>query len=141
MLTIHVANALDPISIDSLQEFINMTVPLIPKHLAKRFKALLRKFMAADPADPAGQLSLVNGVFYYANVEVNHLALIRRTQTAAPIGSEPAVRVEIDESMVYVGYVVMRLAGHVDADLSKVHPGTHMRNVEDWRDTPQETMS
>ncbi|TEB28665.1 hypothetical protein FA13DRAFT_1735500 [Coprinellus micaceus] len=103
VLTIHMANSLDPISIDALQEFINMTVPLIPKHLAKRFKALLRKFMAADPADHAGQFSLVNGVFYYANVEVNHLALVRRTQTAAPTGSKPAVRIEIDESMVYVG--------------------------------------
>ena len=81
-----------------------------PKHLTKRFRDLLAKFMIQDPVDTTGQLSLVNGIFCYGNVEVNHLALIRRAQAAAPIRHRaPEARIDIEESLVFVGYVLLLL--------------------------------
>lgn len=96
VLTIDVADIIDPISIDPIPEFVKMTVPLIPKHLFQRFKDLLGAFMRPDGL---GEQALVNGTFYYGDMEVNHLLLVRRLPEF--LGKSSSAEVEYEGSLMY----------------------------------------
>ena len=80
MFSIGVADIDDPLSIDPLPDFMKMTLPHIPKHLAKRFKDLVGLFSTFGTSETGQTSILFNGTFLYGDMEVNHLALLRKPQ-------------------------------------------------------------
>ncbi|TEB22574.1 hypothetical protein FA13DRAFT_1477852 [Coprinellus micaceus] len=103
VLSIDVADIDDPLSVDPLPDFIKMTLPHIPKHLAKRFKDLVGLFTAFETSETDKAPVLVNGTFFYGDLEVNHLVLLRKSQAMATTHQRQDLppKVEICGSLVY----------------------------------------
>ncbi|KAJ3539503.1 hypothetical protein NMY22_g4707 [Coprinellus aureogranulatus] len=65
----------DPVTYDTIPEYVAATTPLIPGHLMKRFKDLVGTFLRSER-----KFGLVNGSFRYGDMEVNLVVLFRRSR-------------------------------------------------------------
>ncbi|TEB28704.1 hypothetical protein FA13DRAFT_778849 [Coprinellus micaceus] len=78
-----------------LEEYVDRTTPFLPKHKVSRFEELVSWFKRAEPHvkvtnDGISLLSLelVNGVFFFGDLELNYAVLMRRLEDTGPEGTD-----------------------------------------------------
>jgi hypothetical protein len=78
-----------------LEEYVDRTTPFLPKHKVSRFEELVSRFKRAEPHAKVTNggisllsLELVNGVFFFGDLELNYAVLMRRLDDTGPEGTD-----------------------------------------------------
>lgn len=88
-----------------ISDYATIMKRLLPRHLMKRFRKIIEMFNKVDssfPSTESGGLSMVHGMFQYAQDAVDIvLVLFRNSQLLGDLGDAPSPKFDVEASLVF----------------------------------------